>query len=272
MSRSILRQGSALTIAAVAAGLGLAGCHSGSPAASSPGTTTTAAAKAAATATPGSASSAPASSAPASSSAGSGAATVAYFPAAVGDTWVYQVSTEGEAGTVTNRVTAVAPATGGTLVTEADNETLAGVPVSHTFQYTIHPDGSITVPVASTGDADVKVESGQLNWPSPAQILSGSPITETLVLAATESGKTTTYTADITVKGDGTQTVTVPAGTYSADVIDEVMTEKIEGYTTKITIETWVANGVGPVKEETSTGVGAATLNITEVLKSFTKG
>jgi hypothetical protein len=273
MSRVCFRTGGVLALAA-GAGLGLAGCHSSSPAASSPGTaSTTAAASTAATATSGAVSTAAASTAPASSAAaGSGGTTVAYFPAAVGDTWVYQVSDNLESGTATNRVTAVTPTAGGSLITEADSETLAGVPISHTYQYVIHPDGSITVPVASSGNQDVTVKSGQLQWPSPAQILSGQSITTTLVLAVDESGTTSTVDADVTIKGEGTQSVTVPAGTYNANVIDEVMTEKILGYTTTLTIKTWVANGVGPVKSETTTGVGAETLSITEVLKSFTQG
>jgi hypothetical protein len=268
MSRSVHRTGGILALAA-AAGLGLAGCHSTSPAASSPGTaSTTAAASTAATATSGPASSAPASSA----AAGSGGSTVAYFPDAVGDTWVYQLSDSLESGTVTNRVTGVAPTAGGTLVSEADSETLAGTPVSHTYQYIVHPDGSITVPVASTSGQTVKIKSGELQWPSPAQLLSGQPITTTLVLSVDESGTTSTVDADVTIKGEGTQTVTVPAGTYTARIIDEVMTEKILGYSTKLTLETWVANGVGTVKEVTTTGIGAESLTITEVLKSFTQG
>ena len=268
MSRTRISTGGILTLA-VAAGLGLAGCHSGSPAASSPGTAAgTVTASTAATAT-----SAPASSAPANSSTGgSGASTVAYFPDAVGDTWVYQVSDSLESGTDTNRVTAIAPTAGGTLITMANSETLAGVPVSHTYQYIVHPDGSITVPVASTSGQSVKLKSGELQWPSPAQLLSGQPYSETLVLSVDESGTTSTVDADVTIKGEGTQTVTVPAGTYTARIIDEVMTEKIMGYTTTLTVKTWVANGVGTVKEETSTGIGSATLTINQVLKSFTAG
>ena len=265
MSRSRFSTGGVLTLAA-AAGLTLAGCHSGSPAASSTGTATTSAAAAAAT------TSAPASSPSASSAITISNGNVSYFPAAVGDTWVYQISTSaGEVGTTTNRVTAVAPTAGGTLVTETDNETLAGVPVSHTYQYVIHSDGSITVPVSST-DADVTVKSGQLVWPDSAQLAAGQPTTDTLVFSAVESGKTVTYTESATIKGDGTQTVSVPAGTYSATAIGEVMSGVVSGITVKTNVDTWVVSGVGPVKEEVSSGEGSYVLTITEVLKSFTKG
>jgi hypothetical protein len=272
MSRSRFSTGGMLALAA-AAGLGLAGCHSGSSAASSPATaSTTAAASTAATAT--SATSAPASSPAASTSTGltvSGG-NVSYFPAAVGDTWVYQISTSaGDVGTTTNRVTAVTPTAGGNLVTESDSETLAGVPQTHTYQYVIHSDGSITVPVSST-DAGVTVKSGQLIWPDSAQLAAGQATTATLVFTATDSGKTTTYSETATIKGEGTQTVTVPAGSYSATAIGEVMSGKVLGVAVKTDVETWVATGVGPVKETVSSGEGSYVLTITEVLKSFTKG
>ena len=265
MPRSRFSTGGVLTLAA-AAGLTLAGCHSSSPAASSTATATTSVA-AAATAT-----SAAANGPSASSAITISDGNVSYFPATVGDTWVYQISTSaGEVGTVTNKVTAVAPTAGGTLVTESDNETLAGVPISHTFEYIIHSDGSITVPVSST-DADVTVKSGQLEWPDSAQLASGQPTTDTLVFSAVESGKTVTYTESATIKGDGTQSITVPAGTYSATAIGEVMSGVVEGITVKTDVDTWVVSGVGPVKEEVSTGEGSYDLTITQVLKSFTKG
>ncbi len=51
------------------------------------------------------------------------------------------------------------------------------------------------------------------------------------------------------VTGEGTQTVRVPAGTYQATLINEAMTEKFSGAAVGLDIRTWVANGVGPVKE-----------------------
>ena len=57
-------------------------------------------------------------------------------------------------------------------------------------------------------------------------------------------------TAHITVKGDGTQSVTVPAGTYTATVVDMTESETIAGITISTEVMTWLANGVGPVKTE----------------------
>ena len=76
------------------------------------------------------------------------------------------------------------------------------------------------------------------------------------------------------VRGAGTQTVRVPAGTYQATVINETMDEKFSGINVGLDIRTWVANGVGPVKSEVSSdwaGLTAISLSV-QVLKSFTKG
>jgi len=262
MSRSRSSLGGLVAVAGTA-GLALAGCHSGggaSPSASS-----------ASASAPGAA--AAAGSAQASPDNGSGATTVGYFPAVVGDTWIYQVSLEGSQGTVTNQVTAVAPVAAGTEVTMKDTNTVSGASQVATFQFIIHSDGSISVPVNFSGASGFKLKSGGLAWPSPAQLASGQPENNTIVMTASTGGKNMTVTANAVVKGDGTQTVSVPAGSYSATVIDEVETEKILGVATSFDIKTWVANGVGPVKEEmTSDTNGSSAIASSEQLKSFAKG
>jgi hypothetical protein len=246
--------------AATAAGLVLAGCHS------SPGT------GAAPVSGPAPASSS-ASGTPAAAGGGSGATAVGYFPAEVGDTWVYQVSLDGDKGTVTNQVTSVAPAAGGTEVTMKDTDTVTGSSQVATFQFIIHPDGSISVPVNFTGDSLFRLKSGGLAWPSPAQLASGQPENNTMVMTGSVGGKSVTVTTNAVVKGDGTQTVSVPAGSYNATLIDELETEKILGVATTFDIKTWVANGVGPVKEEMASDAdGTSMIASSEQLTSFTKG
>jgi hypothetical protein len=67
--------------------------------------------------------------------------------------------------------------------------------------------------------------------------------------------------------------VHVPAGTYQASVIDELMTEKFSGVAINTDIRTWVVNGIGPVKTEmTSNAGGKKAIMNDEQLKSFTKG
>lgn len=249
--------------AAAASGLVLAGCGngSGSPAAS---TSSHPAASASG--------SAPASSGSAGSSTVT-AAGPAFFPLAVGDRWVYQEKLSYESGTVTNQVMSVTPAGDGNKVAMKIKDDLAGVHTATTSAFVIHPDGSISVPLTQLASTSVTVKSGSITWPSAAQLASGQPHHDTLVIAVKEGGHTLTVTAHVVVRGEGTQTVSVPAGTYQASLIDQTMTERVSGITVALDIRTWVANGVGPVKSELRTDAdGRDTLTNVQDLKSFTKG
>ncbi len=254
--------------AAAASGLVLAGCGStsGSSASSSSGQ------PAASASSSGPAKSGPASSGSAKSvSTGSGA--VAFFPLAVGNKWVYVDKLSGEQGTVRNQVISITPIASGSKVIMKDSDDLGGgAPNTTTSALIIHSDGSISVPMTTVGDS-FKIKSGSVIWPSAAQLASGQPHHDTLVMTTTIAGQTNTIRAHVVVKGEGTQTVTVPAGTYQATVIDEVMSEKFSGMAIDMDIRTWVANGVGPVKTELTTdAAGKSTIANDEVLKSFTKG
>jgi hypothetical protein len=248
---------------AAASGLVLAGCGStsGSTASSSSGQPAASAS-----------SSGPASSGSAKSvSTGSGA--VAFFPLAVGNKWVYVDKLSSEQGTVRNQVISITPIASGSKVIMKDSDDLGGgAPNTTTSALIIHSDGSISVPMTTVGDS-FKIKSGSVIWPSAAQLASGQPHQDTLVMTTTIAGQTNTIRAHVVVKGEGTQTVTVPAGTYQATVIDEVMSEKFSGMAVDMNIRTWVANGVGPVKTELTTdAAGKSTIANDEVLKSFTKG
>jgi hypothetical protein len=63
-------------------------------------------------------------------------------------------------------------------------------------------------------------------------------------------------------------TVTVPAGTYQATVVDDTLAEKFMGVSVSIRIRTWMAKGVDPVKSQVTTN---GTVVSSEELKSFTK-
>ena len=204
-------------------------------------------------------------------STGSGAA--AFFPLAVGNKWVYVDKLSGEQGTVRNQVISVTPVAGGSKVIMKDQDDLGGAaPSTTTSALIVHSDGSISVPMTTMGDS-FKIKSGSVIWPSAAQLASGQPHHDTLVMTMTMAGQTSTITAHVVVKGEGTQTVTVPAGTYQATVIDEVMSEKFSGVAIDMNIRTWVANGVGPVKTElTTNAAGKSAIVNDQELKSFTKG
>jgi hypothetical protein len=243
-----------------AAGLALAGCKSS---ASASGTASSPAA--------GGSSSGPASSSGASGSGGTSSAGTTYFPAAVGNTWVYQTTISGVShGTITNKITAVTPVAGGNKVTM---QSLTSTGAAPTVSYIFHSDGSISVPFTQFGGTAIKVTSGSIIWPSAAELSSGQVHHAVLSMDVNLPGHVTHVAAQVTVQGKGTETVTVPAGTYQAQVIDQTISEKVVGVAITLTIRTWVANGVGPVKSELVSQAGpAGGANTVEVLKSFTKG
>jgi hypothetical protein len=256
--------------AAAASGLVLAGCGNSS------GATTASTSSQPAAAGSASASSASAASTSSSGSSGSvstGSGTVAFFPLSVGNKWVYLDKLSGEQGTETNQVISITPVASGSKVVMKDQDDLGGgAPNTTTSALIVHSDGSITVPMTTAGDS-FKIKSGGVLWPSAAQLASGQPHHDTLVMTTSMAGQTTTTRTHITVKGDGTQTVHVPAGTYQATVIDELMTEKFSGVAINMDIRTWVVNGVGPVKSEMTSNMGGhQTIMNDEQLKSFTKG
>jgi len=209
-------------------------------------------------------------------SSGSSGLDTTLFPATVGNTWVYQstLASTSESGTDTNKITAVTPDSAGERVTISDSTDIAGVPSkTTTLTYQLNSDGSIGVPFSQFDSSTVKVMGGGILWPSAAQLASGQPHTSTLSLRVTSDGHAIHVTGHVTVKGEGTQSVTVPAGTYRATVVNEAITESIDGITITINVKTYLANGVGPVKSVASTTTGSTTATVSsEVLKSFTKG
>jgi hypothetical protein len=197
------------------------------------------------------------------------------FPAQVGNTWVYESTlTGGKTGTSTNKVTAVTPDSDGEKVTFATTADLAGVPATTTnLTYQLYSDGRIGVPFTQFGNSSVKIMGGGIVWPSRSQLDSGQPITSTLTLAITLEGHKVDVTAHVTVKGEGTQSVTVPAGTYQATLVHETIRESLDGIKIATQIENWLASGVGPVKSVVSSTTGTTTEVLsTQELKSFTKG
>jgi hypothetical protein len=214
----------------------------------------------------------PTTSAPAQNSGGSG---TTLFPYAVGDTWVYRVSLGTLHGTTTNKITALTPVSGGTRATFTTIEHIAGLPSTPTtLDYVFHPDGSITVPFTEAGSGATKIiiKSGGIVWPSQAALESGTAQKSTLVSQIKSTAISTTVHAHVTVKGGGTQSVTVPAGTYQATVVNESVSETVEGIPTTIVVRTWLAPGIGPIQDEILTGAIGTKPTTINVLTSFTKG
>ena len=255
------RRAAVLAGIAATAALVLAGCG-GSPAKSTGGSGRPA---------PGG-SSASGSSASSPAASGGTAAFAAYFPAAPGNTWVYRETVAGVTSRTTDKMIAVRPVSGGELVTVTHT---VSYPAAKTTKETLvfGSDGSVRVPLTQFGGTSVTISSGSVFWPSAASLASGQAHTSTIVMKVRQGSQVRTMTLPVTVKGEGTATVTVPAGTYHVMVIGEVITIGVRGYKISVAVRTWVADGVGPVKSEAFTTLSGKTTPVsTEELVSFTKG
>ena len=169
------------------------------------------------------------------------------WPIAVGNTWVYSSSTlAATTSTVTNKVLSVTPVSGGNQVTISNTDSVGGGTSDSTFIF--HSDGSLTYPSNQMGSAATIVK-GSIVWPSASVIDSGQSTSSTVEIAL-KSGGLKTITAHLTIKGAGTGTVTVPAGTYSATIVQMTEAFTVYGHTGTITVTSWMANGVGPVQSQ----------------------
>lgn len=261
----------AVIACAAAAGLLLGACSTGSGSGNSGGSgsgTTGSGPSSTTPSTSGSSSS--------SGNSGTGSTTTAAsgsvpFPIAVGNTWIYNSDTTTLNGTVTNKIVAEKPVSSGTQVTMSNHDSFVSTTTDSIFIF--HPDGSISYPFSQL-QSDATIIKGGIILPSAAVIDSGRSTASTLVMEIhPATGTAQRVTAHITVKGDGTATVTVPAGTYTATVVS--MTEKftVAGYKATIVVKSWMANGVGPVQSEAQlTELGHSQLVSELKLKSFTHG
>jgi hypothetical protein len=195
------------------------------------------------------------------------------FPIAAGNTWVYEseIPLTGSTAIVTNKVVSVTPVSGGNEVKLSNNDSL--VPGTTTDEtYIFHSDGSISLPSNQLGTTATIIKGG-LFWPSAAVINSGQSTTESLEIALNNSTLHKTVTDNITVKGDGSATVTEPAGTYTANIVQMTENFTISGITETIVVKTWLANGVGPVQSEAELSAAGHNEVVSKLrLKSFTQG
>ncbi len=262
-AQDLRRPVSAIALVATAAGLVLTGCGPSSSSASGPGS-----------------SAGPSASSTKSTSTSGGSSSVTTsdsvpFPDTVGDTWTYK-SSIGDGGTVVNKVASVTSVSSGQKVRMEDTSTIAGARRTTSVYYILQPDGSISLPFSqfsqgSSSGVSVKLISGGIFWPSASQLASGQAQHSILKIEYVIDGKKDVSTAHVTVRGEGTQTVTVPAGTYSATEVQMIEAEKFESYNISLEVRTWLASGIGPVQTEVTDidGTGAV---VKEQLLSFVKG
>lgn len=209
-----------------------------------------------------------------SSSSSSSSSTVSSssvpFPIAAGNTWIYQSTPEvGVSGTVIDKILSVTPVSGGQQVT-MQNAINGAAPTQVT--YIFHSDGSITYPFSQLGTSAVIVK-GTLEWPPASVIASGQATHSTIVIAVSNGTSKTDVTANVTVKGAGTATVTVPAGTYSTTIVQMTESFTVLGYAGSIVVDTYLANGVGPVQSTATITEAGHSEEVSHLeLKTFTQG
>ena len=247
-----------------AAAVALAGCGSAAGTSSAASSSSPAGATSSATGT---------SATPAATPAASPGSVVAAgsipFPVAVGDTWVYQVVTSinNAHALDTKKVVEVTPMPGGHRVTMSDSAS-SGAAASMLQHYLFYGNGQIGFPVNEAHGVSV-VSSNGVTWPNAADVASGRPYHSVLNIKLS-SGQV--KTANVTVQGGGTQSVSVPAGTYRATVVTMTMVSKVGSFTTTAVVKVWTAVGTGPVKTQQVVKAGGKTqLITTSELLSFTR-
>jgi len=194
------------------------------------------------------------------------------FPIAVGNTWVYQTvsSINNEHGLVTNKVVSVTPIADGHQATMSSTVVLGHSTTTTRQNYIFYNNGKIGYPVHETG---VSVTGSGVLWPNAAETASGQAYHSVMRIKLSNAGASQYEIANVTVQGGGTQTVTVPAGTYQATLVNMTMVIKVGNFTTTVVLKTWSAPGTGPVKtEELIETAGKTELTMTEELLTFTKG
>ena len=189
------------------------------------------------------------------------------FPVAVGNTWVYQTTLSGQTGQTTNRIVSAGPGPAGYEVTMSSTTEVAGTATSAQPVYVFYRDGTIGYPVPSING--VSVAGGGIRWPDAAGLASGQAYHSVLRTQVSQTGEY--ENANVTVQGIGTMSVSVPAGTYQASVVETTIAGKVGGYTATVEVTTWIAQGVGPVKTEELIRAAGRTELTTNELLSFTK-
>lgn len=210
-----------------------------------------------------------------------------YYPVAVGNTWVYSIDYGPDADTYTDTeiMTKVTPEAGGARATiertfhnDSAGDDKSGDVVS-TVDYVFAADGSLTVPfqsIPSAGGSTVTVHSGTMTWPTVAEFEAGTPKTGTIeATVQVPPSDPIDEVVAFTITGGGTESTTVPAGTYPARKLLQKLLISIPSFgITDLTVDavTWLAEDVGPVRTEVPDALGTGGPTIVQQLLSLTPG
>ena len=191
------------------------------------------------------------------------------FPVAVGNTWVYRTTVGDQTGRTTNRIVSAGPVAAGYEVTMSSTTDVAGTATAAQPVYLFYPDGTIGYPVPPING--VSVAGGSIRWPDAAGLASGRAYHSVVRILDSQTGQY--ENANVTVRGEGTTSVSVPAGTYQASLVNTVIAAKVGGSITTVEVAIWIAQGTGPVQTAVLIqAAGKIELTTTNVLLSFTKG
>ena len=177
----------------------------------------------------------------------SGGAPVEYFPTTIGATWSYAVTPASGSGS-TEQVENTAGSPSSLSKTFTENNVS-----SHTDSFELDSSG-----IFITGST---YPTGQVTY-APPLLLLPSNTTPGFSTSTTSTEQRSTGTTDtVTVAGtvDGIETVTVPAGTFSALKVTRLMTRLITTPVGTSQNVKWYAPGVGCVRTVGTDPQGAAT-------------
>ncbi len=181
---------------------------------------------------------------------GAGGAADRYFPTSAGATWTYDVaqgSTPSSSQTMINLDGSATSSTRKTTTVASGNYTLSSFDIA---------SGAVVLTESVAHNADDSLVStttyspGTLLVPHDMTVGATASSTSTMALQSATATTATTYTVERTITVDGVETVTVPAGTFSAvKFTATIVTTPSTGTATQTTMVRWHAAGVGMVKE-----------------------
>ncbi len=221
-----------------------------------------------------------------SDGSGSGACATPLQPVGKGDTWSYGVTASFGASSYRDTISAAGPS--GFVITSAFPE------LSRLTHYRCGPDGvtglqfggGVAGSINAASGALVKITTGKVRGVTfPRTVSPGDTWTQSYQLAGKlrfeGDAATTRGTATLAYRALAVRPVTVPAGTFRAQVVRVVTTirlravlagEAFPSNTTFVTLA-WFAPGVGMVKSDTSGNLFAiARIHAVTALRSYKVG
>ena len=188
-----------------------------------------------------------------------------YRPVALGTTWTYRADYYGFNGVgvviITETVAELTPGDDGVevLIERTFHHEDGSFPDSEdTLEFTFRDDGSASFPFLSNppdsgvlaGQYSVTVTEGELAWPSVSDFDAAAGVDSTVAATLSNGSLSFEETVAVTVVGQGSEEVSVPAGVYPARIVrQDILTTVTDRGSFPSSVTTWFAEGVGPVRQ-----------------------